>query len=967
MLQTIINVLEKILTVLKKNESREIDNKTGENITSKKSKVLLILISIIIIVLLSILWLELLFAWSLMWIIWWALVQIILLTTLYKNLNWKYFFLIHMPIYISLFVCIFWFWEGYPFQNLWLYGILMWLGLSIYPCIHILQYYFKFLDTNIVNKIKSLFYLYNLGFFFFMAFLLALSILWWIFGISIIQNSGFSLIFELLNANPYGFLQAVLIFLLTFFILLYWIYSLHVYFDNKAREKKYLHKAIGLFVLVYALWFTNHLSEYFYEYQIEKAELAIVEWWENYESYENAKVLFLGQAFLNKIKNKRSIDEELFQKIYDTTPEGYYGEKISEYRDTRRSFATNESKTWDKAEVVFTLAEIENKVIETQGREKTKLLETKYTFHFSNQSNSNQEVILNFESPNKMSVVSWLRLWLDLELIWQIAPRWAAQKVYEESLRYNIDPALIEKVWLSTYNLRVFPIPSKTDGWSQGRQKVEITMLTPLAWEAFLYSPKFSIINLKFDESSNLLSKIYVDDTLYKEEVIKWGDIEEYMQTDHVLNIDDLWIQMSKRFEDFCLDPWLQAKLGSEDVEISLKKQQLWNKTSIFFDNSASAQRNGMDSFYEDIYEAFKNHDGLLNDIDIYSYNFDVQRLADMDDINYWGYSNIDRTLDYIVNNSLQNQRIIFVTDDDNFNLETQEWRDRDLEIITSNSISVIKLWNRVKTYKTDFNTILAASQWNIYWIVPGDIYSDTIAKIYKQDNSISLSPCSRESWDVRVFMAKSSVSGSSEWTLTDNELATSMIERRSWNEIRFESYSDDFFKKHYPIWFIFDERVAQIQAWIVSDMLFRAERFWEQIRQGEVMEIQTSIAQKTNIVNQFNSIIALETDRQQQNLDKYSQWANKYDVEYNNNGGINKVSRGWINPTGSSINSNLRSVDRVNPGLSISESISWYSNSSLFSSSMKVSLLWFLIACIYLLQYIGCINFVIKYIRSSK
>gem|GEM_PF-5119791 len=80
-----------------------------------------------------------------------------------------------------------------------------------------------------------------------------------------------------------------------------------------------------------------------------------------------------------------------------------------------------------------------------------------------------------------------------------------------------------------------------------------------------------------------------------------------------------------------------------------------------------------MDSFYEDIYEAFKNHDGLLNDIDIYSYNFDVQRLADMDDINYWGYSNIDRTLDYIVNNSLQNQRIIFVTDDDNFNLETQE------------------------------------------------------------------------------------------------------------------------------------------------------------------------------------------------------------------------------------------------------------------------------------------------------
>ena len=64
-------------------------------------------------------------------------------------------------------------------------------------------------------------------------------------------------------------------------------------------------------------------------------------------------------------------------------------------------------------------------------------------------------------------MVSNLKLGLDLQLIGQIAPRGAALKVYEESLRRNTDPALIEKVGMSTYSLRVFPIPAKTNNLTQ--------------------------------------------------------------------------------------------------------------------------------------------------------------------------------------------------------------------------------------------------------------------------------------------------------------------------------------------------------------------------------------------------------------------------------------------------------------------------------------------------------------------
>lgn len=115
----------------------------------------------------------------------------------------------------------------------------------------------------------------------------------------------------------------------------------------------------------------------------------------------------LDRAFYSKIKNREYIDRALFQKLYDSTPEEYFGEKIADFTDSHSSFATNASKVGDKANVVLSLAEIENNV---QAGSLFQVLETTYRFNFVNSSDTNQEVTMNFEAPTKYSVVSGLKL-----------------------------------------------------------------------------------------------------------------------------------------------------------------------------------------------------------------------------------------------------------------------------------------------------------------------------------------------------------------------------------------------------------------------------------------------------------------------------------------------------------------------------------------------------------------------------
>jgi hypothetical protein len=80
------------------------------------------------------------------------------------------------------------------------------------------------------------------------------------------------------------------------------------------------------------------MKDKFYASIIVDAQEELQENGENYSSYKDAKGFFLEKAFLSQIKKGKFRSEALFAKIYDATPEEFYGEEIAEYRNDRRSF-----------------------------------------------------------------------------------------------------------------------------------------------------------------------------------------------------------------------------------------------------------------------------------------------------------------------------------------------------------------------------------------------------------------------------------------------------------------------------------------------------------------------------------------------------------------------------------------------------------------------------------------------------
>lgn len=892
--------------------------------------------------------------------------NILFILTLFKNLNWKYLFLVHFPLYVWIFSVLIAFNE-YTINQFWLYNILLNAFLVIFPIIYISQYYIKFFRRKYIDIIKNTAYFYNIGFFLVITLNVLIISLW--VDIQFIKPWT-EVIIELIWENYiHWFFEWIMYLILLFIFLTFWVYTLHVYYDNIWHKRLNIHRAILVFLAVYCLWFTTTIRDYYYDYQVSKAIQIISTEWNNYKSHKNAQVLFLDDAILSQIKRWKYIDEEIFSKIFDDTISGYYGEKVADYTRDSRSFATDSSKTGDKADVVLQLAEITNKVYESKWVDKIPLLETTYKFHFTNETNTNQEVKLYFETPNKYSVVTGLRLWMDLELQWQVSPRGAALKVYEDSLIKNIDPALVEKVWLNTYSLRVFPIPSKT--WTTGwRQLVEVKILSPIDKWDILYSPNFSLVNLKINKDSRLQSKIYNNNELIKEDVVKSNDIEKYLSTDHTLKNTELKIDSSKSLSDTCISPFIQSAFYM-DYHALYNQKNIWNKINIFFDNSNSTNKNNINGLYKNIYDSIKNHDGKLNDIDLYSYNFDVTKLTWVEDINYWWYNDIDRVLDYIVNNNIKNEKIIIVTDDDNFNLTTSENTNRNVASLISNNISVIKIWKKVKTFKSDFNTIISATNGNIYNLDWKQNINDVVSKILvKNTDAIRFKDCTPP-----IVHSAPMMRGVNAY----NPALNNQFRWFSWTIYFDETWAIYDNQNQYPYdENLVDKDVEKIQAWILGNLIL-----WyivNQQRWYEIANIQTTLAIKYSIVNQFNSLIALETTDQQNDLKNYENSSDKYDTNYDNNSWkVNTESttrRRPINPGWAITNS----IERwwINPWMWIDSSLrtsGWYTSSIWFDSSIgmsfwgrtEISIVWLLIIFIYLFEYTLFINFLIKYIKWEK
>ncbi len=837
----------------------------------------------------------------------------------------RYFYVIFVPLWVIISTLLFSQKAGLEIDSLLI------LLTGVYPL-------FSLFKLKKYARIRKIFFIYNMWFYVFLSLYFLLLTVW----ISInVLNPIWELMIAYFNgiegfdvyslSELFSFLVGLGLFLL---LLTYPIYSLHHYFDKWNQEKKYLHRGIVYFLwavlIVTVLSTIPDLKNDFYNKQIRDAYQIISKEWDNYESYEKARwQWFLERAFLNRIKKSNGVysqsDRKLFAKLYDGNPESFFWEKIAEYTNNRRSFATDRTKVWEKAGVVLSLAEINNTIKDT-SLEGFPVLETRYTFHFKNQTRFNQEVIIDFETPSKYSVISDLKLWLNGELQWEIAPRWAAKNVYEESLRRNIDPALLEKVGINTYTLRVFPVTAKNNSKTRGKQKVELTILTPIfdKSDKIEYSPKFSFMNLKFNDESGIVSKIYHNEALKQQDQIKKGDIEEYISSSHSLDIKDFGI----RFNDsYCINQDLIYFIQKNKIETRDLKLK---KVALFLDSSFSVKKNKAASTYSELYSQLKTYWGNLQDIDIFTYNAKVEKVIDINDIKYWGNSDTSTIIDYIEKGGMKDTRIIIVTDDDDFDTGIFENKQRRFEFLTTNQISVVKIWEGIKKYPPEFNNILAATSGNIYDLQSKKDIEGVLDKIFLADKSkegIKVIACEKKDWDAVV-----------------NE------QSQIW------------------AWYIWNELLSQLKG----------QDDWERIARE-----QTSIASRYSIVNQFNSFIALETERQKRDLERYKRRGDKYDVKYNNF---------WDKELGRRFPPEPRAVaNRFNGGLFGIKAnqkkvrYSWsrgYSGQELSMQSgmrmdninvaslhgrAELNFLSILLLCLYLIEFYSIFAFIIKYKNAGK
>ena len=136
-------------------------------------------------------------------------------------------------------------------------------------------------------------------------------------------------------------------------------------------------------------------------------------------------------------------------------------------RDETKAISKALEATFNRDEVVAGLMNIgarnvlireQNIVIDTQPHYSTVEIEEVY----ENLTFENQEIFYYFSLPEDAAITGlWIgrtdkRKEMDAFIV---APRGAAQKVYEQQVRRNIDPALLEQVGPAQYRLRVFPIP----------------------------------------------------------------------------------------------------------------------------------------------------------------------------------------------------------------------------------------------------------------------------------------------------------------------------------------------------------------------------------------------------------------------------------------------------------------------------------------------------------------------------
>lgn len=149
---------------------------------------------------------------------------------------------------------------------------------------------------------------------------------------------------------------------------------------------------------------------------------------------------------------------------------------------------------------------------------------------YVNTTNWEQEIVYVFTLPES-AAISDLKLGPNLEFQGQIAPRGAAEQVFNEQVRLLRDPALIEQVGPGQYRLRVFPIPPRNQEGENLRVSFSyLTLLEPDGFALPQYSLEENITTQFADKPQPMLDDLPVLRAM-SETYLKNSDTTDYCQS----------------------------------------------------------------------------------------------------------------------------------------------------------------------------------------------------------------------------------------------------------------------------------------------------------------------------------------------------------------------------------------------------------------------------------------------------
>jgi putative PEP-CTERM system integral membrane protein len=168
----------------------------------------------------------------------------------------------------------------------------------------------------------------------------------------------------------------------------------------------------------------------------------------------------------------------LYQTFFDQSI--LDGERDTIVRAVRSTWSLNQAEAaWqavDDREVHLTHQEIT--LTENGDWAQVELYEV-----YQNQTGQRQEVVYYFSLPESAVITG---VWLgnssdrDARFAYRVSPRGAAQAVYRNEVRRNLDPALVEQIGPRQYRLRAFPVEPQRRHWDRDSNRSIIEEGPPL-------------------------------------------------------------------------------------------------------------------------------------------------------------------------------------------------------------------------------------------------------------------------------------------------------------------------------------------------------------------------------------------------------------------------------------------------------------------------------------------------------